>query len=376
MPVVPRLRRTAACAFLLLLAAPAARGQVSVVFTWHQPDMQSFYLANFFDLAQESVDTGQHPDLFTIQLVNTTSPPVPVNVSARITLRVESLNIDELAWVQTRLFELGTAGIVLNNRQLSEEGQPWTVDGEKSGYDEDAAEDLSDTILQTGLLPSDTYTFRIQIFNEYDQPIPGAATSYSLIVSNPSRVDLIAPGAEFGTTLPVVATATPQFFWTTDASAAGLTKRYLIRVVKVEDSSSAEEVMQGFANWEAVVENKTTEIYPSSADAMPLEPGVAYAWQVIRRIITSGGQVELESPIFWFKMEDQSAGVIGATVDEQVAQMINQIQEIQGVGTELGGFVPTGQVLIDGRPVDLNALKSLLEQILNGQIQVGSIVIR
>jgi len=374
MPAVLRLRRVAACALVLLLAPLAARGQVTVSFIWHQPDMQSFYLADFFDMAQESVDTSQHPDLFTIQLVNTLG--ANQDVSVRIVLRVASLGNDEIAWLQTRTFTLDPAGLVVNNRDLATEGQPYTIDGDLSDYDSDAAESLEDQILQSGLLPSDTYTFEIEVLDEYNQPIAGATTSYALIVSNPNRVDLIAPGAEFGSTLPVVATATPQFFWSTDASASGLTQHYTIRVVKVEDGSSAEEVMQGYANWEGAVENKTTEIYPSAVNAIALEPGATYAWQVARHVTTSSGTVDLESEIFWFKLEDQSAGIIGASVDEQVDEMVDQIQDIQGVGSEMEGFEPTGTVLIDGQPVDINALKSLLEEILNGAVQVSSIIIR
>ncbi len=374
MPAGFRLRTAAVCTLFLLLAPLAARAQVNVVFIWHQPDMQTFYLADFFDMAQESVDTSQQPDLFTFQLINTLG--IDQLVSLRLTLRVEGLDIDELGWVQTNLFTLEPAGLTINNREFSAEGQPWTIDGDKSGYDEDVAEDLTDTILQTGLLPSDTYTFKLEVYDQYDQPIPGGSSSYSLIVSNPSRVDLVAPGAEFGSTLPVVATATPQFFWSTDAAATGLTQRYTIRVVKVEDSASAEEVMQGYANWEAVIEDKTTEIYPSAVNAIALDPGATYAWQVIRHVTTSGGTIDLESEIFWFKLEDQSGGVIGATVDEQVNQMVNQIQDIQGVGSQMEGYEPTGQVFIDGQPVDINTLKDLLEQILNGVVQISSIIIR
>ena len=134
--------------------------------------------------------------------------------------------------------------------------------------------------------------------------------------------------------------------------------------------------MQGYAVWEASVENQTTEIYPSSVAAIALDPSATYAWQVKRLVETSSGTQELESQIFWFKMEDPESGVVGANVDDEVSQMIDQIQDIQGVSGELEGFTPTGQVLIDGRPVDLNALRELLELVLGGQLQITSIIIR
>lgn len=195
-------------------------------------------------------------------------------------------------------------------------------------------------------------------------------------MSNPTRVDLVGPGDEFGQTLPIVATSTPQFFWSTDASAIGINTRFQIRVVKVEAASSAEEAMSAFAVWEDEIDNQMTAIYPSSVEAIQLEAGASYAWQVKRYVETSSGTAEIESTIFWFKIEDPAAGVIGASVDEEVDQMIDQIQEMQGVGDQLAGFQPTGQVIVDGQPMNLNALRNLLEQVLSGQIQIVTIIIR
>ena len=64
-----------------------------------------------------------------------------------------------------------------------------------------------------------------------------------------------------------------------------------------------------------------------------------------------------------------------ATVQE-VDQMIEQIQEMQGVSDQLEGYRPTGQVIVDGQPMNLNALRNLLEQVLNGQLQIITIIIR
>lgn len=362
----------------LCLWPSSGRAQVTLNFIWHNPDMQSFYLSDFPGIGEGTVDVSQHPDIFTIVLRNVSTETKEVTV--RVSFRVGSAVANEIAWIETIPITLN-AGEVLSvtNRELGREGSRFATGD--SDYDEEATETLQDAILQSGLLPSDTYYFTIEVLNEVGILIPGASALHVLWVSNPTRVDLVGPGSQFGGQLPVIATDTPQFFWSTDAitdviTAGRVSARFQIRVVKVEGASTAEEAMQGFAVWEKIVENQTTEIYPSSVEAMALEVGETYAWQIVRQVETSGGIRGIESDIFWFKMEDPTSGIIGAGIEEEVSQMLNQILELQGVTGELEGYQPTGQVLVDGRPVDLNSLRNLLEQVLSGQLQIATIIIR
>ncbi len=375
----------------LVLLPSVGRGQVSITFIWNQPFMETFFVADFIDMAQETGDTSSHPDLFTAVLTNS-NPFVTQQVVVKITFSIYNLNaaglsenMEGLAWLQTKLISLddpdnplSPSPRIFTNRDLAQQGSDIEID--QSDYDSGATDELQDLILQTGLLPSGHYVFIVELLDASLQPIQ-TPIQIDRWVRNPTRVDLIGPGDEFGQTLPVVATGTPQFFWSTDASwttnpsATGLT-RFQIRVVKVEDATSAEEAMSAFAVWEEVILDQTTAIYPSSVAAIQLEAGASYAWQVLRSVETSSGSVDIESPIYWFKMEDPAAGVVGATVDEEVNQMIDQIQEMQGVGDQLEGYRPTGQVLVDGQPMNLNALRNLLEQVLNGQLQIITIIIR
>lgn len=361
----------------LLLLPSQGRAQVSVNIILHQPYMQTFYVADFMDLARESIDTSMMSDLFTVVIHNT--PVTAREVSLKVTLRIENLATlqlggSTLAWAQSQPFTIEASEMLqISNRDLGQEGSRFSIDSAKSDFDQETGEMLQDLILQTGLLPSCTFIFDVTIHDEFEVEI--AFDTRSIIVSNPSRVDLVGPGTEFGGSLPVIATDTPQFFWSTDAFASGFS-RFRIRVVKVEGAASAEEAMQGYATWEKIVEDQTTEIYPSSVEAIALEAGQTYAWQVERLVETSSGIHELQSDIFWFKLEDPSAGVIGAGVEEEVSTMIAMILDLQGLSSELEGYQPTGMVLVDGRPTDLNTLRNLFEQVLSGQIQIATIIIR
>jgi hypothetical protein len=345
---------------------PAVAGaQVSVIFIWNQPDIQSFYLSDF-----DPTNTSAHPDLFSLTLVNTAG--VDQTIYLRFLIMAGATADIQLASAQTDPFVLDAGGLTVSNRQLSETGRVYTLSDFDVNTDE--AEKIVNTLLETGVLPSDTYTFRIEAYSQAEVLL--SSGEFALVVSNPSRVDLLGPGAEFGGILPVIATSNPQFFWTSDAMTGSQTVRFQIKVVAVGDAATAEEAMQGFASWQKEVQDQTTVVYPASVEAIPLQAGQTYAWQVSRIVTTSGGEREIESEIHWFQLQDLSAGLTGASVDEEVAAMIAQIQSLQGVSQQMDGFTPMGTVLVDGKPVSLNALQPLLARILSGEIQILSLIIR
>lgn len=160
---------------MMVLLPSVGRSQVSMTFTWNQLDMQTFYVADFIDMAQETFDTSTHPDLFTAILTNTTA--VTQQVAIRITFSVENLSagglpdsIDPLAWIQTTLFDVDTgAPRVFTNRDLAQQGNDIGI--QDSDYNADATDELQDLILQTGLLPSGQYIFNIELLDASLQQI-------------------------------------------------------------------------------------------------------------------------------------------------------------------------------------------------------------
>jgi hypothetical protein len=353
-----------------------SRAQVSVSLIWHQPDIQAFYLSDFTsyiaDFALGDPESVAQPDLFTVQIVNTTG--LTQRVFLKFFVFAGAGAATELLSGTSDPFSLAPEGLIIRNSDLIDSDLPFGLTD--TDFNEQEAEDIATRTLETGTLPSDTYTFRIEVYAELNPITPIGSSEHIIVVTNPTRVDLVGPGGFFGELLPVVANSTPQFFWSADAMAMGGISRFRIKVVQVEESASAEDAMDGFAVWQAEMVNQTTEIYPASVEAIPLEPGATYAWQVARLVETSGGTREIESDIFWFRMEDEASGIVGAGVDEEVNSMIQQIAALQGLGADLEDFQPTGQVLVDGRPVSLNSLRGLLSQVLTGAVQIATIIIR
>jgi hypothetical protein len=243
----------------------------------------------------------------------------------------------------------------LTSRDLAAGGEFAITDHEVSA---DAADDLG-----SGRFPAGTYVFTVTLRSPEGAVLD--SDEVRLTLGSASRVDLISPGVPSDAGAPpIVPGPTPRFLWSADGEANPA--RFRLRVVRVEGDQSAVEAMQsGFPVWETVT-SATSALYPASAQALRLEPGAIYAWQVTRAVATSGGDEPIESAIHWFRVD--GAGGTGA-VDAQFAALLRAL----GLSPELDGFTPVGATLEDGRVLPLQVLEELLAAIAAGEIAVLSV---
>jgi len=219
---------------------------------------------------------------------------------------------------------------------------------------------------RSGRLPAGSYLFRVIVHDTQG----GVEDSDELHItfSSASRVELLSPGAPADVAPPVVLGPTPRFLWSGGDPGA----RYRLRVVKVDDAGSPVEAVQsGFPSWEAAVTG-TSAFYPASVEALRLEPGATYAWQVTREVPTSGGTELVESPIYWFRVGGAGVpGSGGGTLDLRFAALLRAL----GL-SELAGFTPVSATLDDGRVIPLDRLEALLTAIQAGEVAVLSVRVR
>lgn len=356
----PRVAALLACA--ALAAAPAA-AQVQVTLRPLAPP-EAFFVA---DLLPGS--SAARPDLIGITLVSsTTSPPANTNrgpatsnlnetISLEVIVSRESPSPLEIFRGTTGAFTMSQPIRHLTVRDLASSGRDVSI----TDYtvNEDA---LNGPSGRTGRLQPGTYLFRVVVHDSRGGV--GDADELRISFTSSARVELLAPGAPADMAPPVVLGPTPRFIWSADGEAPGAS--YRLRVVKVDDRGSAVEAVQsGFPSWDAQIAG-TSAFYPASAQALRLEPGATYAWQVTRELRTTAGVELVESPIYWFRVGGAGApGSAAGALSMRVAALLRRL----GLAG-LDGFSPVGATLEDGQVVSLEKLEELLAAIESGEIAV------
>lgn len=344
-----------ACAALALatgwagLAPAPASAQVQVSIR-RLAAVEALYLADLLP-----GDAGARPDFLGITLVSQGAAAVVMEVAVA---RADPSPV-EIFRGTTDPFALPGGVRHLTARDLATDGGEFAITD--YAVNDDA---LSGLGLQSGRLPAGTYRFTVTART----PQGGALDSDELRITlgSASRVDLLAPGAPAdGGAPPLVPGPTPRFLWSADGESSAA--RYRLRVVRVDGEGSATEAVQGaFPVWETTT-SLTSAFYPASAQAIRLEPGGTYAWQVMREVGTSGGDELVESPIYWFRMDGAGGGTDAA--DPRFAILLRSL----GLSPELDGFTPVGARLSDGRVVPLPELEALLAAIAAGDIPLLSV---
>jgi hypothetical protein len=350
--------RFAACgtAALVCAALAAAPGHAQVQVTLRPLAIpEAFYLA---DLLPGSPSV--RPDLLGIALL--AGERVGQQVSLELLLTRDNPAPAEIFRGTTDLFVLNQPVRHLTTRDLVTRGSDAAI------TDFTVNEDALRAGGRSGRLVAGGYRVTVNVRNVHGDLLD--SDELSLTFTSPSRVELLSPGGPADLPPPEVLGPTPRFLW----SAAGQSPeaRYRLRVARVDGAGSAVEALQaGFPAWDATVQG-TSAFYPASAQALRLEPGATYAWQVTRAVATSGGEEALESPIYWFRVG--GPGAPGAASGGLALRWAALLRALGLAGLE--GFTPVGATLDDGRVLPLDRLEALLAAIAAGEIAVLSVRIR
>ncbi|HEU4556524.1 MAG TPA: hypothetical protein VFS20_01700 [Longimicrobium sp.] len=345
--------RAAALIVCAAVATPAA-AQVQVTLRPLAP-VEAFFVA---DLVPGN--PGVRPDLVGITLVPARAGQT---VSLEIIVARESPSPVEIFRGTTSPFVLGQAVRHLTTRDLTSRGRDVSI------TDYTVNEDALQGPARSGRLPAGTYLITVRVHTGGGEPVDD--DELRLTLTTPSRVELLSPGAPADMTPPVVPGPTPRFIWS--AEGEGAAARYRLRVVQVDPAagSAVEALQAGFPAWETTTA-ATSAFYPASVEALRLEPGATYAWQVTRELRSSGGTEVIESPIYWFRVggaggPSPAAGTLGL----RFAELLRAL----GI-TDLNGFIPESARLEDGRPVPLDVLEQLLAAIVAGEVAVLNVRVR
>jgi hypothetical protein len=332
---------------LLLLAQQPARAQIRLTLTL-APELRNSQILRVSDF--NITGSGSVSRLFELRLTNISAP---MNVIIRFQLlsdRFPSVPIVEAASVP---LPVSPPLHILTYQDIQRGGN--------INYNSEAVKELTDAILQTGKLPSGTYTFILTVFDARQPATPQDSQREILTISNPTMLDLISPGAAVGGRDCVEQFGLlPQFKWNSNA------ERFLITVCEVlPNNSSPEDVMQNEPRLQRLVQRgvdfigSPSLIYPSGG--LPLQFGKTYYWQVQAIISSPSGEVRLPSEIWCFQISSiNNPG--GSTLIQQLLNLLgsSDLETLFGEGGPLQGFKPTGVASINGRRIELAVLLNML----------------
>jgi len=359
-------------------------------------DYATYYVSSF------DPQTGASDFQLFRYTLSSDSYPVWIKVTFRATMLSPALGIN----TETTILDLYTSpflvenDIILDNRALSTTTTELRdVTGGSinlSVYIQDVI-DVADlnamlsSIMTTGRLTDGNYTFQFGVASgrteaECESASPIFETK-TVTVESPNAINLEYPGGTLSdTSSSEIFTNYPLFVWSSSGCDACAT---FIRVAEFNTNfhSSMDEAIQDerrlpfdqAKEWENIGIVNSYQ-YPLS-NALPLEYGKVYVWQVKRQLITTAGSDELLSPIYAFRIHDVGSGTT-TTSYHPVVQILQQVlsedqfNSLFGSSAVLDEFSPSGTYSINGDSDDLAAIISLLNRITNGTASITNVEVQ
>ena len=353
------------------------------------------YYVSSFDVATGATNV----QIFNYTL-ESSEYPVYVKIRFKATILSPGLGINNdatIVEIETDPF-LIQDGLIIDNRDLSSDV---TFISDNSGnqielkgrlidvLDPSLSETLIQTILTSGKLSDGQYTFSVSVFGGTEEYNLSNVfnDSKTFVIQSQIPISLEYPGGVLSdTTDNLLYTSFPIFQWSSGPPVANA--QTFIRVAEfdptthsgLEDAIDDQRVLPANQSeqWE-LIDNVNSYQYPFSG-SYPLDPGNIYCWQIKISLPTTLGSEDLLSSIFAFKIGQAGTIETSNIVSNPLLMVIQQTLPEQfnnyfGSGRELEGFLPTGQIEIDGVTVSQSVVNSLLQQISNQQYQIQSIVI-
>ena len=353
------------------------------------------YYVSSFDIATGATNV----QIFNYSLEASTYP-VFIKIRFKATILSPGLGINSdatIVEIETDPF-LIQDGLYLDNRDLSSEitflndnsGNQIELKGQLiEVLDPALSEAIMQTILTSGKLSDGQYTFSVSVFGglEEDNLSNVFNDSKTFVIQSQTPISLEYPGGALSdTTDNLLYTSFPIFQWSSGPPMSSA--QTFIRVAQFDPSTHSgledaiEDVRVLPANqndqWE-LIDNVNSYQYPFSG-SYPLDPGNIYCWQVKISLPTTAGNEDMLSPIFAFKIGQAGAIETSNIVSNPLLMMIEQTLPDQfnnyfGPGRELEGYLPSGQIEINGVTVGPSVVNTLLQQISNQEYKIQSVVV-
>lgn len=349
---------------------------------------------------------GNAPDYFILRFGNNSGATANVRILFKLVTNGQILVEGE-----SNVFPLGAGrNFFFTNNQLNTGVAD--VDGQKvqiKNYSVDFGrlENYEKKIARTGKLPTGVYEFRVELLvSPSGNVIPDQNPEDNiLIISNPTTIELLYPGMRVNSgEPPEIPTTTPFFVWQSDAD---LFNFYLYRVYEVSQPDvfpyqtggqgknndiPVQDVLSRDPIFRGVIPGQVFQ-YPAETqpliffgpDGSPvggsegafrlIESGRSYLWYVEAIIPTASGQPTLiPSDVYQFQVVDRETSAMNSSL---IKAYLRQIlgERYDDYMQDLTNYDPSGTILINGQPVEVDALVDLIEDLLNGKIIIENVIV-
>jgi hypothetical protein len=327
---------------LLALLPAAASGQGNIHVS------ASALTVNTLSISDVDFLNARSPKLlFTITVTNTTGRVIP----AVLMMRIDALlsggvpSHDGIVTLTTHAFPLGPV-LTLTNLDI---GRGKTLKDSLYEKDQSAISRIEQIALPSGNMPAGTYTFTVTV--QELQGGSGDAGMFSIVLTNPTSVDLISPVDGD----PSIASL-PLFQWLFDGYRSRLSV-----YEKLPGQNSLEEAASGIPH--LVTETAARSFSYPTAGARSLEPGKTYVWFVEGLVSTSGGSdIVLKSPLRSFTVASTGTPALGAFLDELERALDPKYRPLfDQIRTE--GLSPSGTMRINGSLITTSELMRLISRL-------------
>ena len=353
------------------------------------------YYVSSFDIATGATNV----QIFNYSLEASTYP-VFIKIRFKATMLSPGLGINSdatIVEIETDPFFIQD-GLYLDNRDLSSEvtflndnsGNQIELKGQLiEVLDPALSEAIMQTILTSGKLSDGQYTFSVSIFGGIDENNLSNVfnDSKTFVIQSQTPISLEYPGGALSdTTDNLLYTSFPIFQWSSGPPISSA--QTFIRVSQfdpashsgLEDAIEDQRVLPANQNdqWE-LIDNVNSYQYPFSG-SYPLDPGNIYCWQVKISLPTTAGNEDILSPIYAFKIGQAGTIETSNIISNPLLMMIQQTLPDQfnnyfGPGRELEGYLPSGQIEINGVTVGPSVVNNLLQQISNQEYKIQSVIV-
>jgi hypothetical protein len=351
------------------------------------------YYVSSFDVATGATNV----QIFNYSLTSNIYP-VYIKIRFKATIVSPGLGINNAATiveVETDPFQIQD-GLYLDNRDLSSErtfindnsGNQIELQGQLIDVlDPGLSEAIMQTILTSGKLSDGQYTFSVMVYGGLTENDLSLVfdDSKTFVIQSQVPITLESPGGALSdTTDNLLYTNFPIFQWSSGPPCTGF--ETYIRVAQfdsdvhsgLEDAIEDQRVLPSNQNedWE-LIDNVNSFQYPFSG-AYPLEAGNVYCWQIRITLPTTSGTKDMFSPIYAFKIGQAGNIETTSAITDPLLMMLQQaipdkFNSYFGSGMALEGYVPSGQIEINGVTVDQSVINNLLQQIMSQNYQINSV---